>query len=141
MIPSLYLYILSMSWRYYMAEEKEFVHPYTKLFNFRTLMNNIPGDKLEEISDHFVELGWNIEQSIVAYVTLENFIKQELGYVKVEINRIICEEKRPPEDELIEIQGELIQAKKKIYSVIESLANALEKRYFKPEIIEKYSSK
>lgn len=127
-----------------MADDPEtptFVHPYTKLFNFRALMNNVPGNEMEEISDRFIELGYLIERNIVAYVELENFIKQELDYVKIDINKIICEEKRPPEDELIEIQGDLIQAKKKIYSVIELLANALEKRYFTPEVVKKYTPK
>lgn len=125
-----------------MAEEKEekpFVNPYTKMFNFRALMNNVPYDKQEEISDNFVMLGTKLEQSIVSYVQLKDFIKQELDLVNADISDFIHDNKVAP-DELFVYQNNLIKAKDKLYTVLELLSDTLEKRYFPPEIVEKYSS-
>lgn len=121
--------------------DENFKHPLTKLEDFYNFMNRIPYDKREEISDHFEVIRTNLTESVKSYIQLESFIEAELTAIKVRIQKIICEEKRPPEDELVEYQHELIGAKQGIYSVIEKFTNTLEKCYFKPEVIEKYSSK
>lgn len=120
--------------------DKEFKHPLTKLEEFHNFMNKVPYDKREKVSDHFEVTRSNLPDSIKSYIQLESFIEAELTAIKIKIDKIICEEKRPPEDELVEYQHELIQAKKSLYSVIEKFANTLEKCYFKPEVIEKYTS-
>lgn len=123
-----------------MAEEKEFKHPLTKIEEFSKLMSNVPYAEREEMCDYFEILRVNLIKAPESYKNLENLVEWLLTDIKIKINDTICNEKRPPEDELIEYQNELIQAKKSIYSVIEKYTDVLEKYMFTPEVIEKYSN-